>query len=95
MPEALDVECPCCGAQLKLDPETGAVVWADRKQEPAKNFDDLVNRVHSQKSQLAEKFERSMQQTRNQREVLERKFEEAKRRAASDPSRPPHPFDDD
>jgi len=29
MPEALDVSCPCCGALLKVDPETGAVVWAD------------------------------------------------------------------
>ena len=65
MPEALDVTCPCCQALLKVDPETGAVVWVDKKKAPAKDFDDLVSRVRSQKSQLDEKFERSVQQTRH------------------------------
>jgi molecular chaperone GrpE (heat shock protein) len=95
MPEAVDVNCPCCGALLKVDPETGSVVWADKKKAPAKDFDDLVNRVHSQKSALDEKFARSVAQTRNQKEILEKKFEEARKRAATDPSRPPHPFDNE
>lgn len=96
MPEALDVECPCCGARLKIDAETGAVVWADKKKEPAKNFDDLLNRVSSQKSVLDEKFARSVHQTKNQREILEKKFEEARKRAAESPNeRPPNPFDNE
>jgi len=95
MPEALDVTCPCCEALLKVDPETGSVVWADRKKEPPKDFDDLVSRVKSQKSVLDEKFARSVQQTRRASEILDKKFEEARRRAAEDPSRPPHPFDNE
>lgn len=96
MPEALDVSCPCCGASLKIDPETGAIVWADRKQEPAKSFDDLLSHVSSQKSVINEKFARSVQQNRNQREILEKKFEEAKKRAALNPNeRPPNPFDNE
>ena len=96
MPEALDVECPCCGALLKVDPETGSVVWADKKKAPAKDFDDLVSRAQSQKSVLDEKFARSVQQTRNAREILEKKFEEARKRAAADPTaRPPNPFDNE
>ena len=96
MPEALDVSCPCCGALLKVDPETGAVVWADKKKAPPKDLDDLVDRVRSQKSVLDEKFARSVQQTRNAREVLEKKFEEARKRAAADPTgRPPNPFDNE
>lgn len=96
MPEALDVTCPCCEAQLKVDPETGAVVWVDRKKAPAKDFDDLVSRVGRNKSVLDEKFARSVQQTRRASEILDRKFEEARRRAEADPgSKPPHPFDND
>jgi hypothetical protein len=96
MPEALDVTCPCCGSLLKVDPETGTVVWLDKKKEPARDFDDLVNRVHSQKSLLDEKFARSVQQNRNQREILDKKFEEAKKRAALNPNeRPPNPFDNE
>jgi hypothetical protein len=95
MPEALDVTCPCCSALLKVDPETGAVVWLDRKKEPARDFDQLLDQVHSRRSQLDEKFARSVNATRNQKDILERKFEEAKRRAATDPTRPPHPFDND
>jgi hypothetical protein len=96
MPEALDVTCPCCGAVLKIDAETGAVVWADQKKAPPKDFDDLVHRVHTQKSALDEKFARSVQQTKHQREIIEKKFEEAKKRAATDPTtRPPNPFDNE
>jgi len=96
MPEALDVSCPCCGALLKVDPETGSVVWADKKKAPAKNFDELVSRVASQKDVLEDKFARSVAQTRNQKDILEKKFEEAKKRAAADPTgRPPNPFDNE
>jgi len=96
MPEALDVTCPGCGSLLKVDPETGAVVWLDKKKEPAKDFDDLVSRVHSQKSLLDEKFARSVQQNRNQKEILDKKFEEARKRAAENPNvRPPNPFDNE
>ena len=96
MPEALDVACPCCGAILKVDPETGAVVWADKKKAPAKNFDDLVSRVESQRSALDLKFARSVQQTKRSGEILEKKFEEARRRAEQDPDgKPPHPFDNE
>ena len=96
MPEALDVDCPCCGSLLKVDPETGTVVWADKKKAPAKDFDDLVSRVKSQKSQLDEKFQRSVQQNRHSRELLDKKFEEARKRAEADPAgRPPHPFDNE
>jgi hypothetical protein len=96
MPEALDVTCPCCSALLKVDPETGAIVWVDKKKEPVQDFDDLVNRVHSRRDVLDEKFARSVQQTRNQKDILEKKFEEARRRAAADPTgRPPNPFDNE
>jgi hypothetical protein len=95
MPEALDVTCPCCDALLKVDPDTGAVVWSEaKKKEPAADFDELVDRVRSQRSVLDEKFARSVQQTKNAREILDKKFEEAKKRAAADPTRkPPNPFD--
>ncbi len=96
MPEALDVTCPCCETLLKVDPDTGAVVWADKKKAPAKDFDDLVDRVHAQKSALDEKFARSVAQNRNQKDILDKKFEEARRRAAENPNeRPPNPFDNE
>jgi molecular chaperone GrpE (heat shock protein) len=96
MPEALDVDCPSCGAHLKVDAETQSVIWVDKKQAPAKDLDDLVNRVHSQKSALEEKFSRSVQQTKNSRDILDRKFEEARKRAEADPTgRPPNPFDNE
>jgi len=96
MPEALDVTCPCCEAQLKIDPETGSVVWADKKKAPPKDFDDLVSRVRSQKGVLDEKFARSVQQTKHASEILDKKFQEAKKRAEADPtSKPPHPFEND
>ena len=79
-----------------MDPETGAVVWADKKKAPAKSFDDLVSRVEAQRSVLDEKFARSVQHTKRAGEILEKKFEEARRRAEQDPDgKPPHPFDNE
>lgn len=95
MPEALDIVCPCCEALLKIDPETGSVVWADRKKRKPKNFDDLVTRVQSNKSVLDEKFARSVRQTKHSAEILDKKFEEARKRAEKDDSRPPHPFENE
>ena len=96
MPEAVDVSCPCCGSLLKVDPETGAVVWVDKKKAPPQDFDDLVNRVQSQRSVLDQKFERSVQQNKHQKEILEKKFEEARKRAAENPNERPHnPFDNE
>ena len=96
MPEALDVDCPSCGSHLKVDPETGSIVWVDRKKEPPKDFDDLVSRVHSRKSVLDEKFARSVEQNKHSKDILEKKFEEARKRAAENPNeRPPNPFDNE
>jgi hypothetical protein len=96
VPEAIDITCPCCGALLKVDPGTGSIVWAEKKKEPAKDFDELVTRVRSHKNVLDEKFARSVQQTKNQKEILDKKFEEARRRAAQNPNeRPRNPFDDE
>jgi hypothetical protein len=96
MPEAIDVNCPSCGSHMKVDPDTGSVVWVDKKKEPAKDFDDLISRVASQKSRLDEKFARSVEQTRHSRDILEKKFEEARKRAAENPDkRPPNPFDNE
>ena len=96
MPEAIDIVCPCCGTLLRVDPGTASVVWSEKKKEPTRDFDDLVNRVRNQKSTLDEKFQRSVHQTKNQREILEKKFEEARKRAEADPQkRPPNPFDNE
>lgn len=96
MPEALDVDCPSCGSHMKVDAETGAVVWLDKKKEPAKDFDELVSRVASQKSRLDEKFARSVEATKHSKDILERKFEEARKRAAENPNeRPFNPFDNE
>ena len=96
MPEALDVTCPCCQALLKVDAETGTVVWADKKKPPAKDFDDLVHRVEAQRSVLDQKFARSVQQTKRASEILDKKFEEARKRAEQDPTtKVPHPFDNE
>jgi hypothetical protein len=95
MPEALDILCPCCEALLKVDPETGSVVWADPKKAKPKDFDDLVTRVQSHKGVLDQKFARSVKQTKRAAEILDKKFEEARKRAEKDDSRPPHPFENE
>src|SRR5258708_22222916 len=67
MPEALDVSCPCSCALLKVDPETGAVVWADKKKAPANNFDELGSPVAPHSNLPEHKSAPSARHTRNQK----------------------------
>jgi hypothetical protein len=54
MPEALDVDCPSCGSHLKVDPDTGSVVWVSRLDE---KFARSVEQTRHSKDILEKKFE--------------------------------------
>jgi hypothetical protein len=87
----LEVACPDCGAMIRIDASTGAVVShtpAPRKR----TFEDLETAARAMREQDERKesiFRQSVDAERNRADLLEKKFAEALRKAKDAPEGKP------
>ena len=96
-PEPFEVACPDCGAMLKVDPDTRAVIShtpAPRK----KTFEDLEAAARALRDSDERKeclFRQSVDAHKNKDDILAKKFAEALRKAKETPDtdRPLRDFD--
>jgi hypothetical protein len=82
-----EVPCPCCGALLKIDSATKAVI-AHTPKAVAKTFEDLESAARAMKDQDSRKesiFRQSVEAHKHQGDLLEKKFQEALKRAKETP----------
>jgi uncharacterized Zn finger protein (UPF0148 family) len=82
-----EVSCPCCGALLKIDSETKAVIAHTPKAMP-KTFEDLEAAARAMKEQDSRKesiFKQSVEAQKHAGDLLEKKFQEALKRAKESP----------
>jgi hypothetical protein len=87
---AFEVGCPCCGAVLKVDPATHAVIAHTAAVKP-KMFADLEEAARAMKEQDSRKeslFQQSVQAQKKSADLLEKKFQEAIKRAKETPDTP-------
>jgi len=88
MPKGLfEVECPCCLAALKVDPETQAVI-SHRIPEKPRTIDDLASAVAKLKGEEGrrdEVFRKQVETEKSHGKVLEKKFEELLKQAKEKP----------
>jgi hypothetical protein len=92
----LEVACPDCGAMLKIDAATGAVV--SHTPAPRKRmFEDLETAAQAMRDQDERKesiFRQSVEAEKNKEDLFEKKFAEALRKAKDAPAgRPLREFD--
>jgi hypothetical protein len=86
-----EVECPCCGATLEIDADSGHVL-AHRKAERAATPADLgeaVKRLRSQESTRDERFRKQVEAERAHGQSLEKRFEGLLKKARSEGPTPP------
>lgn len=92
----IEVTCPDCGAVMKIDPETRAVISHTSAPKP-KMFNDLDEATRALKDQDSRReslFRQSVEAEKNKGDVLEKKFQEALKRAKETPTeRPIRDFD--
>jgi hypothetical protein len=89
-PSNFEVGCPCCGAVLKIDAATHAVI-AHIPPPRVKTFNDLDEAAKAMKEQESRKeslFRQSVEAERNKADLLEKKFQEAVKRAKETPDTP-------
>lgn len=85
-----EVGCPCCGAVLKVDSETHAVIShvAPIKPKMFADLDDAHKAMREQEGRKESLFRQSVEAERNKADLLEKKFQEAMRRAKETPDTP-------
>ncbi|HXB72305.1 MAG TPA: hypothetical protein VNY05_28965 [Candidatus Acidoferrales bacterium] len=86
-----DVECPCCNAVLKIDPETRAVIAHTVPVKPPP-FEDLAAEVAKLKGEGARReqiFQKNFEAEKTHGKVLEKKFDELFKRAKENPDLTP------
>ena len=86
-PELFEVACPHCGAALKVDPATKAVIAHTAPVAP-KTFADLdeaARAMHAQDSRKESIFRQSVEAQKHSADLLEKKFQEAVKRAKESP----------
>ena len=82
-----EVTCPCCGAVLKIDAASKAVIAHTAKAVP-KTFNDIEEAARALKERDSRKesiFRQSVEAQKNSADLLEKKFQEALKRAKETP----------
>ena len=82
-----DVECPCCQAVLKIDPETRAVIahTVPVKPMPISDLAAEVAKLKGEDARREEVFQKQFEAEKAHGKVLEKKFDELFKRAKETP----------
>ncbi|MGD0360086.1 MAG: hypothetical protein ABSC93_04405 [Bryobacteraceae bacterium] len=86
-----EVQCPCCSALLKVDPETQAVIAHVVPEKPPA-IEDLAAAVAKLKGEAGrrdEVFRKQFAAEKSHGKVLEKKFDELLKQAKENPDTPP------
>ena len=82
-----DVECPCCQAILKVDPETRAVIahTVPVKPPPIEDLAAEVAKLKGEGARREQLFQKQFEAEKTHGKVLEKKFDELFKRAKEKP----------
>jgi hypothetical protein len=85
------VACPCCQAELKIDPETQAVIAHKAVEKPPviEDLAEAVAKLKGEPGRREEVFRKSFEAEKGHGKVLDRKFDELLRQAKENPNVPP------
>src|SRR5438552_12731192 len=89
--EPFEVGCPCCGAVLKVDADTRAVIShvAPVKPKTFADFDAAARAMREQEGRKESLFRQAVDAEKNKASVLEKKFQEAVKKAKESPEEGP------
>lgn len=90
--DSFELECPCCGASLKINAALKAVISYREKPKP-KTIGDIqegLSLVKEAEKKREEAFRKSFEQMKTSKDVLAAKFDELLKKAKEeDPTKPP------
>jgi hypothetical protein len=86
-----EVECPCCNAVLKIDPETRTVIAhaVPEKPPPIEDLAAAVAKLKGEPGRRDEVFRKQFEAEKSHGKVLEKKFDELLKQAKEKPDLTP------
>ena len=87
----IQVLCPCCQAELHIDPATAAVIRHKEHVKPPAfaDMETAVERFKGEADRRDDAFKKSVEQHKSHQDVLSKKFDEMLRIAKENPDEPP------
>lgn len=87
----IQVNCPCCQAELQIDPKLGAVIKFKEPDRPRTfaDFEAAVERQKGEAERREEAFRKSVEEQKTRQQLLDRKFDELLKQAKEHPDEPP------
>ena len=91
------VLCPDCGATLKVERETGAVLSSESAahKNKLKSLEEAAKENVRRRERAEDLFAATVEREKNKASILDKTFKEALERAKADPSKPKGIFDDE
>jgi hypothetical protein len=92
----IELECPCCGARLKIDVSLGKVIWHGKppRKADAPDIDQSARLLEQEKARREAMFRQSAEDEKSKAQLLEKKFQEALKQSKNEPiERPSRDFD--
>lgn len=90
--DTFELECPCCGATLKVNAPLKTVISFREKPKP-KTIEDIqqgLSLIKEAERRREEAFQKSFEQMKTSKDVLAAKFDELLKKAREeDPTKPP------
>jgi hypothetical protein len=86
-----EVGCPCCGASLKVDADTKAVIShvAPVKPKTFSDFEAAAKAMREQEGRKESLFRQAVDAEKNKASLLEKKFQDAVKKAKESPDEKP------
>ena len=90
-PSNFSVTCPCCQAELNIDPSVRAVITyvAHEKPRELSDIEMAMERFKGEAGKREDAFQKSVEAEKNKISILDRKFEELLKQAKQTPDLPP------
>jgi hypothetical protein len=87
----ITVNCPCCQAELHIDPATSAVIRHKEHVKPPSiaDMEAAVQRFKGEAGRRDDAFQKSVEQRKTHQDVLSKKFDEMLKIAKENPDEPP------
>jgi hypothetical protein len=87
----INVVCPCCQAELHIDPETAAVIRHVEHVKPPSiaDMEAAVQRFKGEAGRREDVFQKSVESHKVHHDVLSKKFDEMLKIAKENPDEPP------
>jgi hypothetical protein len=87
MSEVVDVTCPCCRTQMRVDSESGAVL-SEKRPRMSRSFEEALAAEKQKEDAFGTMFKKAVSNVENEKDILDKKLKEAMKKAREEKDKP-------